>query len=967
MTIETTQSGSVKRLLKDEQYAPLREKLIEERILTIDDLKSISLWTFLNSHDLYPIRDRQTICENVLDLIRSYPSDESEEAKTDDIITPYWQVFGLDPSDYEQLSIDDCDLSVRAHNRLMGNKVRTVAALLKLSDSDLLALKGFGNQSVSDVRLFLKKLSRGGTRVQSDAVEPEQYAPILYKYREQLISGDFSFVDENSVTPALRSSIMRFREAHEILEPDLIQAVANGSSSAIDIYQVLLNYIEQTNQECVCDAVVQSLPQNYLALDASFVARCYTSNYHSLPINAIGATPGEGETLRQFIYNNASLVIQKDPRFKKFLSWCCSDVRTELNRFIDTKLEKDRVRLIFRGRARGEKLGALGDQIGITRERVRQVEAKVIRTAHNIFSRDKYIYKLFLDFGSPNITGAAIEEYVGEYGKEAVYLLKEYSDHGYYYDHRMDLFSLDQLSQETGIYEEIYGYIDSLPELFGVDKLDQYVEEGNKKYGLSDTLLRLLLLNNYRRTGDTYHRSRLSLAVVYSEILRKFYPDGIHIDDEEINRFRCLVKDELGIDLGDRSNHAVISIISRTGILCGRGRYKYREDKEYLSPELKKRIHTYISTNPLPVLLINSVYSEFEEDLAAEGVDNRYYLQGILKEAFGDEWSFRRDYISKDSAFNSFYDAVTAFVSKAKTPVAKAEIKNHFPGITDIVLNMALSDPETLNLFGLYINASRLRISESDIRYLHRQIELSLCDHDICYVRELFDKINLEYPELLSRNYITIPFGLFSLLEYLFSGDYNFSRPFIAREGSEIRSIASVLREMVAESDVISIGTILDFASEHHYSIASVLEFAAQCNGTHLMINDQELASFEYIGMTQEIAREVERQIKAEITAATPIAHLTCLGQLPKLNVEWNTWLIYSLLRKWSQDLTVGTSKSYYKQAYPIVAPAGSPLEIDYDESISHNGYLVIADDMDDIDELISDFSAEDWGDMDEL
>ena len=105
---------------------------------------------------------------------------------------------------------------------------------------------------------------------------------------------------------------------------------------------------------------------------------------------------------------------------KGTLDWCRSDVRTRLNGFIDTKLEKDRVRQVIRGRAHGETLTAIGDQIGITRERVRQIEAKVIKTSHTIFQREQYIYKLFLDFGTPYITGASIAEYIGEYGPEAV-------------------------------------------------------------------------------------------------------------------------------------------------------------------------------------------------------------------------------------------------------------------------------------------------------------------------------------------------------------------------------------------------------------------------------------------------------------------------------------------------------------------------------------------------------------------
>ena len=963
MTVNTAQTKSLDLLLKDEQFAPLREKLIEKRILTVDDLKSISLWAFLNSHDLYTIHERQTICESVLRLIKPLPIDEPSTTEQEtDISTPYGEVYGLNPSDYEQYSIDECDFSVRIHSRLEGRGVETIADLLELSDADLLALSGFGSLSVSNVRLFLKKLSQGQIKLHSLDKEPEQLPVPLLKHRDELIAGDFTFVAEHSFAPALLAIIDQFKEAHEQIDAELIQGIVNGTSAATDIYQMLLNFTEQNKEETACDMVVQTMPDNYLAMEASFIVRCYTGNYRT-PGNTIGATPIEGETLRQFIYGHPTLIMDNEPQLMKLLDWCRSDVRTRLNGFIDTKLEKDRVRQVIRGRAHGETLTAIGDQIGITRERVRQIEAKVIKTSHTIFQREQYIYKLFLDFGTPYITGASIAEYIGEYGPEAIYFFKEYSGRHYFYEKRLDLFSLDPIVFS----EEMQEYVDSLPDLFIAEKFDYYIAIGCHDYGFSEIPLRLLLTEDYRRTGDTYHRSRLSLAAVYSEILRKHYPDGIHADDEAMVEFRRLVLDEFNIDLGDRSNHAVITIITRVGMLCGRGRYKYKENRPYISVELKKRIHDYVSSSPSPIMLINSIYTEFEEDLQREGIDNRYYLLGILKEEFGEEWSFRRDYLSKDASVSSFYDAVASFIARAKVPVTKAEIQRQFPGITDIVLSLSVSDPETLNLFGSYINASRMKLSTEEIQYLHDQIETTLQTSDVCYARDLFGKVNAERPELLSRNFILIPFGLFSLVEYLFSGDYSFSRPFIAREGSTIRSIATVLREMVTESDTISTAEILDFAAEHHFPLASILDFATQCNATHLMISDQELASIEYIGVTEDIARQVEHLIAQEITEATPIAHLSCINKLPALNVEWNAWLIYSILRKWSQELKVGTSKSLYRLAYPIVAPAGMPLEVEYDDSISHSGILGHVDNLDDIEALIEQYIAEDLGDIDEL
>ena len=105
----------------------------------------------------------------------------------------------------------------------------------------------------------------------------------------------------------------------------------------------------------------------------------------------------------------------------------------------------------------------------------------------------------------------------------------------------------------------------------------------------------------------------------------------------------------------------------------------------------------------------------YRDELSAEGVDNKYYLQGILKELFGDELVFRRDYVSKNKEFPSIYSSIISFIKKSKYPVSKKEIKDAFPGITDIVINMAIDDEEILNFFGEYLHASRLVFRENSL------------------------------------------------------------------------------------------------------------------------------------------------------------------------------------------------------------------------------------------------------------
>lgn len=69
----------VDELLRDERFGPLRESLSRNGIRSIDELKAIKLWPFMNHHDLYSIGMRQTILEQVNTLL--YPKSELDDSQ----------------------------------------------------------------------------------------------------------------------------------------------------------------------------------------------------------------------------------------------------------------------------------------------------------------------------------------------------------------------------------------------------------------------------------------------------------------------------------------------------------------------------------------------------------------------------------------------------------------------------------------------------------------------------------------------------------------------------------------------------------------------------------------------------------------------------------------------------------------------------------------------------------------------
>ena len=872
----------------------------------------------------------------------------------------YYIIYGVEPEDYVDVDIQSLNFPVRLTNRLIKENYHTVAELLKSNDNMMGKIRGFGKGCFDELHKYLETLDSEKQRVRTDGLPNE-----LFQFKGKIIKGDFSFTSELDLNDVSWEYINRYKEAHAVLDSEFVEELVNGTPAALQIYVMLEEFIQRDGQKKKVQNILNEIPANRLAEKISWLITCYSSDVNT--VNYLNSLVADKTTsLESYIVSNADRLLLGEPRLLRFVRWCQFELHEDLKQLFANVIKNERELQVIQGRAVGKTLDAIGKSFDITRERVRQIEKKVVRKFNNWQKRNRIMYKIFIELNeTAGLSTMELMDAVGEHGREFVYLIKNCEDSEFIYDKQLDLFMIESLS----IADKVQAYVESMPDTFPERKLAGFIKTAEKEFEYPEKLVSAAIEDNYKKTGDTYHRFRLTLESMYSDILKRFYPDGIHVyDADEIEHFRMHVNDEYGIDLSDKSDHAIGSILSRIGILCGRGIYKLRQEKPYITKELSQKIHDYIEDSPAPIFMTNTLYSVFEDDLIEQGVDNKYYLQGILRELYETEWIFRRDYISKDESYTSVYSSIVGFIRNSQYPVTKEEIQRAFPGVTEIVINFSVSDHNIINLFGQYIHSCRLKLSDRDIKYIRDVVEQNLIKNGVCHCKDIYEHINEEYPVLLTNNFISYPFSLYSLLEYLFGDYYNFSRPYIAKKNATIERVDDLLHDMIRESEKISISDIMAFAREHHFVIANILEFIDSCNETHLLMNDMELASIDYIGVTAEIAAILEKRISEEIDCTVPIHQLQSVSTLPEIKVEWNTWLIYSVIKKWGVSLEVAASNNQFRHSYPLVAPKGRMDLSQMDPSTGeHDGQLVMADDLSKIDELIGDYVLEGLGDIDEL
>ena len=119
---------------------------------------------------------------------------------------------------------------------------------------------------------------------------------------------------------------------------------------------------------------------------------------------------------------------------------------------IEKLYANDRVQVVVSKRAQKKTLEEIGSELGVTRERVRQIEAKTKDKFSRYHRQIRVISKISAERnGDTVITPEEIEDYSGDKTQELIYLLKGFSSSNYIYDNQLGVFIVGDDSMQGRI------------------------------------------------------------------------------------------------------------------------------------------------------------------------------------------------------------------------------------------------------------------------------------------------------------------------------------------------------------------------------------------------------------------------------------------------------------------------------------------------------------------------------------
>lgn len=127
--------------------------------------------------------------------------------------------------------------------------------------------------------------------------------------------------------------------------------------------------------------------------------------------------------------------------------FCSSDIQPELKKFYNELYSRENTKMVLTARSGGETLEEIGRKMGVTRERVRQIEAKAIKKFCLWQSKSRILLKVCASRKyDKELSCDVLRECFGEYYSETVYLMRLCENPTYHYDALFDCFIIDKIS-----------------------------------------------------------------------------------------------------------------------------------------------------------------------------------------------------------------------------------------------------------------------------------------------------------------------------------------------------------------------------------------------------------------------------------------------------------------------------------------------------------------------------------------
>ncbi len=574
---------------------------------------------------------------------------------------------------------------------------------------------------------------------------------------------------------------------------------------------------------------------------------------------------------------------------------------------LNEKLKEDHHYDTLVQRAKGKTLQAIGEQTQVTRERIRQIEQIELQ-------RSKILVDCFICYMKSiqkKLRCLNVNKLAKYFKNKEDFAVAKYTIKAVYKNEYLDFCNKLLISGQTK--EEVLARLGGITRKYIKDAcnisekfvlIDEKLLKKKIEYINIQDFINYLMGAGYKKSGDYVYKTGLSYGLLCAIVIREHFPRGFRIHNyEELDQLRRIVEKEFkGLELPD-NNRALGTRISFFLVLCDRGTYTVAENIR-IPMSLLKEIYQYIMDSENNTLFFNDIFVSMKDRLLKESnVHNRYFLQGVLKYYYEDDFIFERDSITKKGKERkNIRDLIGEFIEKENQPVHREAIKEKFPGATDVVItNAQLANENILQWeYNFYVHTNYFHIEPEEKQRLRGMLE-EIFGEFTGYGSEqlLYKKVKAEYPEFIRKHHINNSSNLFYLTSYLFKEDYIFRRPHITNTDSfgELSS-RNVIEHFLFREGVLRYSDYQQFVSRLKWSIGTTYAVFKELEKDIIRISEDEYVKRSAFRLPEKTVDRIYEIIDRTMGDKQYLAlsNIVDFSIFPDCGYEYNPFLLESIL-----------------------------------------------------------------------
>ncbi len=552
-------------------------------------------------------------------------------------------------------------------------------------------------------------------------------------------------------------------------------------------------------------------------------------------------------------------------------------------------------------------LDELGKEYGVTRERIRQIESSTktrIFRCFNAYSFEnhflKYCFNVPLNDNLGYCDLKTLKEFINNEDYFTILAISASNPK-----------STLKLSSE---YEIIY---DS-----EITSLDELINDAKKKMGKLvnsslvnlDSFKKTVLKNFYLTKDEKVYRLRGFTSVdVLNLAIERYFPNGYHInqlsENDDFIYLKKMMKEGFGMETFIWTPRNVSALLERNPncILIDKGLYQLKSRCASLSEDLKKRINDFILSNP-PIVYYITIYTQFKDELESLGVDNYFYLKGLIDPTLPAGVYSKRNYIQVGENKTTAVDNTIKYMRSFPGVFSLSDLEEAFPGVKTYTFMQYAYQERNRGLMFLpnnrFLYIERLDISKQT-KEDYKEFLLSLFSEfkvSLLTSSKVYSLLTERRPDIIEGLKIADDsYILFSITEQLYKDSFYFRRPYFSLENN---ANSDHLLEYIYTLEKFNKDDLVNYAKATGLKILNYLQLINKCYEDYVQVDKFTFVRKDVFSITDEDIEKCRLFALENLEYASQFSLLEAdrTSNLPSLSIPCNGYLLAGIYRTFLND-----------------------------------------------------------------